>query len=236
MSGIAVKFLILTIKTVSKPVSKRLKSQAEQSTRFKNVCIEIGRFMNRSTHFVNVRLAGGRQVKMKPLGEQEAVSRGADVVGEGFVYGTSVLLLVGEYARRDRIKESEAAEKARRKLENRRKKDAALEKKFTEMRTEIIELQKQVQELKNPSISTISRGQDAIATAYNEHTIEDAKQTNQASSWLRSWLATFSPFYFQRDETGEDEEYRAEHQSLSDGNADVGNSSGTLVSEDARRN
>ena len=75
MSAVAIKALILTIKTISKPVSKRLKAHAEASEQFKAVCVNVGRFMNRMTHNVNVRLAGGRELRMKPLESKGGQSR-----------------------------------------------------------------------------------------------------------------------------------------------------------------
>ena len=214
MSAVAIKALILTIKTVSKPVSKRLKAHASASERFRGLCIAIGRFMNRSTHSINVRLAGGKKLKMKPLGEQEAVSRGAEVVGEGFVYGTSVLLLVGEYARRDYIKDLESAEKARAKRVRRREKDALLEAKFAALRREIDVLQTEVRELKENSKSITSKIRAAIvpslgspedAAAEGSHA-PDEQKTVASTSWFDgSWLAALSPFYFRREEEQEDE-------------------------------
>ncbi len=147
MSGVGIKMLILSIKTISKPISKRLKLAAADSERFKDVCILVGRAVNQLTHQVNVRLVGGKAIKLKPLGESEAVSRGAEVVGEGFVYGTSVLLLVGEYARRDYVKDKEKAEKAEKKRASRLRKATALALRFKHIEGEMHELRNRVKEL-----------------------------------------------------------------------------------------
>ena len=211
MSGVAVKALILTIKTVSKPVSKRLKSQAEASERFRDLCITVGRFMNEATHLINVRLAGGRELRMKPLGEQEAVSRGAEVVGEAFVYATSVLLLVGEYARRDYIKDLESNEKARKKQQRRKAKDADLREKFAAMQAEIDTLREELRELRESSKSVTSKIRDVIipslsgggggATDSGRESDEKKKDT----AWFDgTWLSALSPFYFHREEQGQE--------------------------------
>lgn len=218
MSGVAVKALILTIKTVSKPVSKRLKSQAEASERFRDLCITVGRFMNRATHLINVRLAGGRELRMKPLGEQEAVSRGAEVVGEGFVYATSVLLLVGEYARRDYIKDLESSEKARKKQQRRKAKDADLREKFAAMQAEIDTLREELRELRESSKSVTSKIRDVIIPSLSgggggaTDSCRESDEKKKDTAWFDgTWLAALSPFYFHREqgqeinEEGEDE-------------------------------
>ena len=219
MAAVAVKLLILTVKTISKPFSKRLKEAAKNSTNFKSTCIFVGNYVNSFTHNVNIRLIGGKQIKLKPLGEPEAISRGAEVVGEGFVYAVSLTLLVGEYARRDYIKEIESKEKAEKKAKRRVEKDAVLADKFDRLinvlavlsaKVERLEEQQQQQqqqqqtrqhraEVSNGNPEAVGMAATSGATNMKQENNEegvamDTKNGTSSSwaSWTSSW---YWPFY-----------------------------------------
>jgi hypothetical protein len=204
MSAVAVKLLILTVKTISKPFSKRLKDVAKDSESFKGYCIKIGNFMNGFTHNVNIRFIGGKQIKLKPLGETEAISRGAEVVGEGFVYGVSICLLVAEYARRDYIKDIEAAEKAEKKAQRREKKDKALAEKFEHLTHQISILESKLQELeeqnhkwgKIASLQVLQAREVGNSERKRTNTeskkIDNIEESKRTSTWWGSW---YWPFY-----------------------------------------
>ena len=219
MSAVAVKLLILTVKTISKPFSKRLKEAAKNSTNFKSTCIFVGNYVNSFTHNVNIRLIGGKQIKLKPLGEPEAISRGAEVVGEGFVYAVSLTLLVGEYARRDYIKEIESKEKAEKKAKRRVEKDAVLADKFDRLinvlavlsakveRLEEQQQQQQQQQQTKQHRAEVSNGNpEAVGMAAtsgatnmkqdnNEEGVAMDTKNGTSSSWA-SWTSSwYWPFY-----------------------------------------
>jgi hypothetical protein len=219
MSAVAVKLLILTVKTISKPFSKRLKEAAKNSTSFKSTCIFVGNYVNSFTHNVNIRLIGGKQIKLKPLGEPEAISKGAEVVGEGFVYAVSLTLLVGEYARRDYIKDIESKEKAEKKAKRRVEKDAVLADKFDRLikvlavlsakveRLEEHQQQQQQQQQTRQQRAAVANGNPvAVGLAATSGATKRKQDNNEESeaidtkngtssswaSWTSSW---YWPFY-----------------------------------------
>jgi hypothetical protein len=231
MSAVAVKLLILTVKTISKPFSKRLKDAARNSTSFKSTCIFVGNYVNSFTHNVNIRLIGGKQIKLKPLGEPEAISKGAEVVGEGFVYAVSLTLLVGEYARRDYIKDIESKEKAEKKAKRRVEKDAVLADKFDRLikvlavlsakveRLEEHQQQQQQQQQTRQQRAAVANGNPvAVGLAATSGATKRKQDNNEESeaidtkngtssswaSWTSSW---YWPFYVEIVEGPSAEDY-----------------------------
>ena len=216
MSAVAVKLLILTVKTISKPFSKRLKEAAKNSTNFKSTCIFVGNYVNSFTHNVNIRLIGGKQIKLKPLGEPEAISRGAEVVGEGFVYAVSLTLLVGEYARRDYIKEIESKEKAEKKAKRRVEKDAVLADKFDRLinvlavlsaKVERLEEQQQQQqqqqqtrqhraEVSNGNPEAVGMAATSGATKRKQDNNEESEAIDTKNGTSSSWASWTSSWYW----------------------------------------
>jgi optic atrophy 3 protein len=196
MSAMMIKIGILAIKTISKPLSKRIKEIAKESTIFRGHCQKVGNFFNSLTHNVNVRLAGGRQIKLKPLAESEAVSIGAEYVGEGFILGVSVSLLVGEYARRDHIKGLESIKKAKQKQQRRNQKDAALSAQFACMEEKLLALRKQVLELEAKTQAQTpaqTKVQDQVQVQAKEQTTESSDPSSSSKEPLS--LSWFWPFY-----------------------------------------
>ena len=195
------KLLILTVKTISKPFSKRLKEVAKDSDKFKDYCITVGNFVNNFTHSVNVRFIGGRQIKLKPLGESEAISRGAEVVGEGFVFTVSMTLLLAEYARRDYTKGLEAEEKQRKKNERRLLKNAQVDllferlaKEIKVLRRKIEVLEVEVHENKDPSTPTTAAIEQTTAKHTNTKESGGKSSKTESKGWGSS-LANWWPFY-----------------------------------------
>ena len=216
MSAVAVKLLILTVKTISKPFSKRLKEAAKNSTSFKSTCIFVGNYVNSFTHNVNIRLIGGKQIKLKPLGEPEAISKGAEVVGEGFVYAVSLTLLVGEYARRDYIKDIESKEKAEKKAKRRVEKDAVLADKFDRLikvlavlsakveRLEEHQQQQQQQQQTRQQRAAVANGNPVAvglaatsgATKRKQDNNEEAEAIDTKNGTSSSWASWTSSWYW----------------------------------------
>ena len=66
----------LVIKQLTKPLAKRAKVHAKASPIFASQCIRVGNLVNQFTHYLNVRMLGGRILKVKPLDDAVAVERG----------------------------------------------------------------------------------------------------------------------------------------------------------------
>ncbi|EDQ91948.1 uncharacterized protein MONBRDRAFT_23251 [Monosiga brevicollis MX1] len=92
------KILALTVRTLSKPVSKLLKDQAKQHGVFRNrFLIPVGQV----THWVGVRLRrltlGSSRKEVTPLDAAGATEYGAEFLGEAFIYSVATALMVLEY-------------------------------------------------------------------------------------------------------------------------------------------
>eukprot|EP00924_Labyrinthula_sp_SR-Ha-C_P008295 snap_masked-scaffold_11-processed-gene-8.16-mRNA-1 protein AED:1.00 eAED:1.00 QI:0/-1/0/0/-1/1/1/0/156 len=109
----------LLIKTISKPLATNLKSQAKQHPKFRKVCVTTGQFMNRIQTEINVRSLGHKVKKIKPLNEEIAINKGADLFGDVFIYTVSALTIIWEVNRRS----NETKEKAEKALKEKQRLD-----------------------------------------------------------------------------------------------------------------
>jgi len=139
------KLGLLAVKTISKPVATQLKSYAKEPGIFRSSCALFGQ----SSHIIgtrlNVRLLGHRINKVKPLGEAEAVAKGADLFGELFIYTVSGGAIVFEYSRSS--KESER--KAQDKKERQRIKEQKMHDQLSSIHKRIDELHEETKNLKS---------------------------------------------------------------------------------------
>jgi hypothetical protein len=90
------------VKTLAKPLSNRLKLEAEKNSKFSNLCIEAGQQSHIIMSKMNVFASGYRVLKVKALPETEALTNGISIVSEAIVYFLSGTLIVLEYNRSER--------------------------------------------------------------------------------------------------------------------------------------
>ena len=87
------------VKTLAKPLSKRIKHDFSRYEFTKNILIGIGQTNHRITSRMQIWSAGYRVRSIKPLEDDVAMKDGAEFVGEAFIFGVSVTLLLVEYNR-----------------------------------------------------------------------------------------------------------------------------------------
>ena len=124
----------LLLKTVSKPIANQIKQQAKGHPVFQKFCIATGQQWSSFTTRMNMRVLGHRIKQVKPLSESAAVARGADFLGDAFVYTVATTALLIEYSRSRRESQKKAAEKAIRQAQKRE----ALKKELAEMNEKIM--------------------------------------------------------------------------------------------------
>jgi optic atrophy 3 protein len=92
-----VKIVALLIKTVAKPLSKRIKHEFSKNPTTSNGLIFIGQ----TTHAISSRLtiwsAGYKVRTITPLSNDDALKEGSEVVGEAFILTVSIGALIWEY-------------------------------------------------------------------------------------------------------------------------------------------
>mmetsp|Transcript_34232 Transcript_34232/g.41370 ORF Transcript_34232/g.41370 Transcript_34232/m.41370 type:complete len:172 (+) Transcript_34232:153-668(+) len=115
MSGIALKFGALAVKTLSKPLANGCKSYAKNNPLLRDYLVAFAR----RKHDWNFRLEQGLRADGSPryfagrLSEDKALAEGADFLGEAIVFGVASGVMVWEY-RRSSAKDEAAKEKERR--------------------------------------------------------------------------------------------------------------------------
>ena len=107
------KLAVLLVKTLAKPLSKRIKHEFSRSGVTKNLLIGIGQTSHQVTSRMTIWSAGYTVRSITPLEKEKALSMGADFVGEFFILLVSGSTVVFEYNR--------SAEKTRRKEEKMRR-------------------------------------------------------------------------------------------------------------------
>ena len=106
------KLASLLVKTLAKPLSKRIKHEFSRYNFTKQILIGIGQTSHSITSRMQIWSAGYQVRSIKPLEEEKALKDGAEFVGESFVFLVSGTLVVWEYNR--------SAESTRRKEEEKR--------------------------------------------------------------------------------------------------------------------
>jgi hypothetical protein len=98
----------LFIKTLSKPLSKRIKHDFSRSTTTQGMLIGIGQMTHSITTRLTVWSAGYKVTSIKPLESDEALKRGAEFLGESIVFLTAGGVIIWEYSStkaKEKIKE-----------------------------------------------------------------------------------------------------------------------------------
>jgi len=89
----------LLIKTLSKPVAKRIKTDFTRYDLTRRFLVGMGQSTHRFTTRMTIWSEGFKVRSIPLLEENEAITRGADLLGEAIVFGVSVSVVVWEYNR-----------------------------------------------------------------------------------------------------------------------------------------
>ncbi|KAI0085938.1 OPA3-domain-containing protein [Irpex rosettiformis] len=96
------KIATLVIRTLAKPISNQIKTQAKQHERFRDLCVGLAQRMHRTEVQLRTRLLGEAPKTIRPLSETRAIENGANALAEGFLFGVAALLILGETWRSSR--------------------------------------------------------------------------------------------------------------------------------------
>ncbi|KZT37213.1 OPA3-domain-containing protein [Sistotremastrum suecicum HHB10207 ss-3] len=97
-----VKLATLVIRTIAKPISSSIKSQARQHETFRNFCVSLAQTMYRAEVVLRTRLLGEPRKAIRPLNEHAAIESGANALAEGFLFSVAAALVLGETWRSSR--------------------------------------------------------------------------------------------------------------------------------------
>lgn len=110
------KLSSLLIKTLAKPMAKRVKTTFKQYEFSKALLVSTGQFTNRITTRMTIWSEGYKVRSIKPLEKEAAISAGADFIGEAFIFSVGGSLVVWEYNKskdKDRVKEEKNVNRER---------------------------------------------------------------------------------------------------------------------------
>jgi len=97
-----VKIGTLLIRTLAKPISARIKNQAREHERFRNVCVSLAQTMYRYEARLRTNLLGEPAKHIRPLSETRAIENGANFLAEGFLFSVAAALIIGDTWRSSR--------------------------------------------------------------------------------------------------------------------------------------
>ncbi len=88
------------MKTIAKPVASRMKVEAKKHPNMMKTCLYVGQFTYQITARINLLAQGGIKVlKINPLPEEDALSRGVNFLSECFVFTVAGTIIIIEYNR-----------------------------------------------------------------------------------------------------------------------------------------
>lgn len=88
--------LLCQIKTLTKPIANQLKSKAAHDGWIRRACLQYGRFHHRVESRAVLRLAGHDAKSVKPATDDAAVTIGATIFSEVFIFTTAAAILAFE--------------------------------------------------------------------------------------------------------------------------------------------
>lgn len=132
----------LLLKTMSKPIATRLKTEASRHPKFRQLIINLAQANHRISTNIQRRVYGhSTSVEIRPLNEEKAVQAAADLIGELFVFSVAGVAVIFEVQRSAR---SEA-----RKEEARKKEIEAIRQKEEQLAQDLLIVKQKVSELEH---------------------------------------------------------------------------------------
>lgn len=132
----------LLLKTMSKPIATRLKTEASRHPKFRQLIINLAQANHRISTNIQRRVYGhSTSVEIRPLNEEKAVQAAADLIGELFVFSVAGVAVIFEVQRSAR---SEA-----RKEEARKKEIEAIRQKEEQLAQDLLFLKQKLSELEH---------------------------------------------------------------------------------------
>ncbi|KAH9842450.1 OPA3-domain-containing protein [Rhodofomes roseus] len=96
------KIATLLIRTLAKPISNQLKTQAKQHETFRTFCVNLAQRMYRTEVQLRTNLLGEPAKHVRPLSETRAIENGANALAEGFLFSVAAAIIMAETWRSSR--------------------------------------------------------------------------------------------------------------------------------------
>ncbi|CAL4952593.1 unnamed protein product [Urochloa decumbens] len=134
----------LALRTLSKPIASRLKSQAAVHPKFRNLSSPSPRYEinHRITTKIQRRIYGhATDVEIRPLDEQKTVQATTDLIGEAFIFSVAVAALIFEVQRSARS-EARKEEARKQELEELKQREDSLAKELEDLKLKLSEIER----------------------------------------------------------------------------------------------
>jgi hypothetical protein len=131
----------LAIKTLAKPVAKRMKVEATERPGLKKFYVTVGQWTHQASAWITISSAGHKSLGVKELEEAAAFARGADFLSEALVFFVGGAILTFEYTRSN----MSAAQKEAAKEAGRQKFREDLEARFLVLEARVDAMEEQQQ-------------------------------------------------------------------------------------------
>ena len=183
----------LLVKTLSKPLSKRIKHELTKSTTGTNVLEAVGQASHSLTSRMTIWSAGYKVRNIQALPSDKAVQTGSELVGESFVLVVSAGIIIYEY-NRSKQKELEKAEQANAKATRER---CELQQQLTAIYARMEAIERTVEHLKGQP-PTLQQQPDTDPTSAKDmitNTIE-SNWLHHLFYWWKKWRMYIYHFMF----------------------------------------
>lgn len=168
------------VKTIAKPVASRMKVEAKKHPNFMTACIAIGQFSHQITSRLNILASGYKILGVKPLPEEDALSRGVNFLSESFVFLVGGTIIVVEYSRSE-AKSAIKAEQQAQKEADFLARLAAIEEKLATVNTS------ESSSISNNQIVDLNRRLKSVEKVPNYHSyLRSLQLTNYCDRWHRT--------------------------------------------------
>ncbi|KAJ2721727.1 hypothetical protein GGI07_003783 [Coemansia sp. Benny D115] len=148
------KIASLLFRTLSKPVANALKQQAKSHDIFRSLCINVAQVAHRTEMNWKMKVLGYKKEVIRPLNDARAIDAGANFLGEAFIFGVAVSLILAE-----QLRSRSQVRKQRNAVDDRLDE---LEKNVEEQRGEIKRLEDE-RSLLRDEIESLSREADTLS-------------------------------------------------------------------------
>ena len=175
----------LLIKTLAKPLSKRIKHEFSRYPVTQNVLIAVGQGTHQLTSRMTIWSAGYKVRSIKPLEEEQAMKQGAEFVGESFILTVSIGVLLYEVnSQAVKARDKDEKQKAQTKAER-----DELQAKLHTLDVRLKALEEVVKQNSNSLLNLTGKRykepDKAALVPIDDHAVEDqAVQSDGASSEL----------------------------------------------------
>ncbi|KAJ0399442.1 hypothetical protein P43SY_005381 [Pythium insidiosum] len=130
----------LIVRTLTKPLAKVVKTRSKTHPRLNALCHRLGQQQHHLLFKFHMGFRGVSNFTIKDLPADQAVEKGADLIGELIIFSVAVAVASFEYSRST----TKSKEKEQLELEKKRRQEEEIERRFNHLEEKVIWLEAQL--------------------------------------------------------------------------------------------